>query len=231
MSAQVIQLRYPPGRRPRWRRWRRHLGWAVLLPLTAGLAIVTAARVPSAVEQFRRAQRLHADLGRPVPGTHAVLAWQTDADEAGAPAAADPRFGGTFDTPGPWAACARGLEMPADRIAYLGRRTSWGGTERVVRVDLRLTCWPSVLGRGTDAELSYAADALVVTGTTARSNPSAGLIVPYPGAATVRVLAGQPHPDDASRFSIGVDVAGNRQDIDGRLCDDGTVLLTVRYRP
>jgi hypothetical protein len=54
----------------------------------------------------------------------------------------------------------------------------------------------------------------------------------WPDAGTrVRFFAGQAHPTDGSRFSIGYSIGGVGGTIDGQLLDDGTVELGVRDGP
>jgi hypothetical protein len=136
---------------------------------------------------------------------------------------------------GPRATAASRVVMPglqyslsSGGVAFMGRRGSAGGVDRLVVVEIRPTERPA----STQARsLDFTAAAYVAAGLRPGQSRVLGAIdelsVPVPPAVYARVLAGQRDPSDPARFTIRYELGGAPGTIVGRLNDDGRVSLQL----
>jgi hypothetical protein len=113
--------------------------------------------------------------------------------------------------------------------AFVGRRRSPGGADRLVVVEARPTDRPA----STQARsLEFTSAAYVATGPKPGQTRVLGAIdelsVPVAPGAHARVLAGQRDPTDPARFTIDYELDGAPGTIFGRLNDDGRVSLQLK---
>ena len=131
-------------------------------------------------------------------------------------------------------ASAAKLRMGATAIFAHARRTPSGG-ERVVVVWLAyngVRC--NAQGASPDNQVRIDVHASVWDGRTLKERYLAPWIAPQEVARDrdtplyLRMYAGQPDPNDPSRFTIPFEIGDHKDVLDGRLRDDGTVVLRPR---
>jgi hypothetical protein len=136
----------------------------------------------------------------------------------------------------------------AQGVAFMGERTTKAGERRLVCVgiamELRpeatasrygmnrwLQAWSFEIGSLASADQTAPMGQMVIDSGAPRppgeTDPLAGdLRKPYNPPFPLRLYAGQPDPNDASRFTIPYALVGHRGVITGTLNDDGSILLT-----
>jgi hypothetical protein len=138
---------------------------------------------------------------------------------------------------------------PLDAVLFLHRRTSRGGGQRLVLVQLSSLLVgrpdPTANGDATCYVLQISAAGLPLLRWTDTAPPT---ITEWQGASFVmtrnweqgpqgvqavmsrrtRFFSGRPDPADAARFSIDYMIGGEFDTIDGRLKDDGSIELKPR---
>jgi hypothetical protein len=230
MSEAAQQLAY--GRAATWS-WRRLVRWGVVaaLALPVGLWV---SRYGIAMVQHLRVRDLQRRCLDYTPAPGRVI-YDNDPDGDGsAPAAAFAKYASYRN--GPFEAYQRPVNGSGNQlllVAFMGRRTSPAGNERLVSIT-----FSEVPADGEAPFLQYIFSPAVETAATLIKPPS--LAAP-PGAFAMnrlelfatpgdrlRILEGRPDPADASHFTIDYVHSGVAGTIDGWLNDDDTITFGPR---
>ncbi|HSI35342.1 MAG: hypothetical protein ACAI43_21945 [Phycisphaerae bacterium] len=223
VHADAGPLEYAPSNARR-RRVRRVVRYGLLALLLAGVGCGVYWRAPiAAYARLHWAQRQCMAYSAPA-GTEVCRAWgkgRTTPVSAADPACWSAYAGAAGVGPA-WAGRAGG----ATPVAFLHARTSAGGKERIVAV----RCTPAYLSSAhvTQAMVPTVIEPASLWPMGATPRVHAGKWVGgYPTTIEVRVMAGQPDPNDAARFMIEYTIDGRPGTVVGVLNDDESVTLMV----
>jgi hypothetical protein len=230
MSEAAPQLAY--GRAATWS-WRRLVRWAMVAAVALPVGLWVSRYGMTVVQHLRvrDLQRRCLDY-TPAPGR---VIYDNDSDGDGiAPAAAFAKYASYRNRA--FEAYQRPVNGSGNQmflVAFMGRRTSPAGNERLVTVT-----FGEVPPYGDVAFLQYIFSPTVETAATLFKPPAAASL---PGAFAMnrlelfatpgdrlRILEGRPDPADASHFTIDYVHNGVPGTIDGWLNDDDTITFGPR---